>query len=157
MSAPDALHRTNADALNLGHCGGRPVRRLARRISQGRGDDAGGNLGFKRWDTRRACLVAQQAGDTIGHEAFLPAPDSRLADTCIAHDLRGAAAVCRQQYDLCPPDVFLRCVSVRHDRVQVATVCGTHVNFDAGAHPADSHSSDIAGIPNRTQTSDFIH
>ena len=45
MSAPDALHRTDADALTPGHCGGRPVRRLARRISQGRGDDAGGNLG----------------------------------------------------------------------------------------------------------------
>jgi hypothetical protein len=37
------------------------------------------------------------------------------------------------------------------------TIRGIHFNFDAGAHPADSHSGDPAGIPNRTQTSDFIH
>jgi hypothetical protein len=135
MLAPDALHRTDADALNLGHGGGGPVRRLAGRISLGGRDDAGCNPGFERWDTRRACLVTQQASDTIGHEAFLPALDNRLADTCIAHDLGGAAAVRRQQYDLCPPDVLLRSVSVRHDRVQLATICGTHFNFDAGSHP----------------------
>jgi hypothetical protein len=73
----------------------------------------------------RRGLVAQQARDTIGHEAFLPAPDGRLADTRITHDLGRAAAVCRQQHDLCSPDVLLRSVSVRHDRVQPDTVRGT--------------------------------
>jgi hypothetical protein len=31
------------------------------------------------------------------------------------------------------------------------------LNFDAGAHPADSHCGNVEGILNRTQTSDFIH
>jgi hypothetical protein len=43
VSAPDALHRTDADALNLGHGGGGPVRRLARWTAR-RGDDARRNL-----------------------------------------------------------------------------------------------------------------
>jgi transposase len=49
------------------------------------------------------------------------------------------------------PDVLLRSVSVRHDGVQLATIRGTHLNFDASAHQADSHFADLAGIPNRTQ------
>ena len=151
MPAPDALHRTDTDALDLGHGGGGPVRRLARRIGPGRRDDARHHFGFERRDARRACLVTQQASDTIGHKAFLPAPDSRLADTGIAHDLGCATAVCRQQDDPCPPDMLLRSVSVRHDRVQLVTIRGTHFNFDAGAHPADSHFSAITGIPNRTR------
>ena len=133
--------------LELGHRGGGPVRRLARRIGLGRGDDARRNLGFERRNARRPRLVAQQARDTIGHEAFLPAPDSRLADAGVAHDLGRAAAVRRQQHDLGPPDMLLRAVPVRHDRVQLATIRGTHVNFDAGAHPADSHVSENRGNP----------
>jgi hypothetical protein len=31
------------------------------------------------------------------------------------------------------------------------------LNFDAGAHTADSHRGDVKGIPIRTRTSDFIH
>jgi hypothetical protein len=46
VPAPDALHRTDADALKLGHGRGHPVRRLARRINLGRGDDASRNIGF---------------------------------------------------------------------------------------------------------------
>jgi len=37
------------------------------------------------------------------------------------------------------------------------TIRSTQLNFNAGAHPADSHSSDITRIPNWTQMSDFIH
>jgi hypothetical protein len=47
--------------------------------------------------------------------------------------------------------------SFRHDRVQLDTIRGTHCNFNAGAHPADSHFSKAEGILNRTQTSGFIH
>jgi hypothetical protein len=46
---------------------------------------------------------------------------------------------------------------VRHDRIQLDTIRRTHVDFDTGAHPADSHVSTIAGIRIRTQMSDFIH
>jgi hypothetical protein len=62
-----------------------------------------------------------------------------------------------QQHDPCPPDVLLRSVSVGYDRLQLVTIRATHVNLDAGAHPADSHFSEIAGIPNRTRMSGFIH
>jgi hypothetical protein len=147
VSAPDALHRADADALHHLRYGGRcPVRRLCRWTSLRGGHETGCNLGFERRDTRRPRLVTQHARDTICHEALLPAPDSRLADNGIAHDLRGAATVCRQQHDPRTPDVLLRSVSVRNDRVQLATIRGTHLNVDASAHPADSHFADLAGI-----------
>jgi hypothetical protein len=157
VAAPDALHRADTDALNLGHGGSGPMRCLTRRIGLGRRDHVRHSSGFEARDARRTCLVAQQARDTVGHEAFLPAPHSRFADTRSAHDLSRAAAVRRQQHDLCSPDVLLRSVSVRHDSAQPDTVLGTHCNFDAGAHPADSHFGDAQGILNRTQTSDSIH
>ncbi len=53
--------------------------------------------------------------------------------------------------------MLLRAVSVRHDRIQLDTIRRTHVDFDTGAHPADSHFGDAEGILNRTQTSEFIH
>ena len=49
------------------------------------------------------------------------------------------------------PDMLLRAVAVRHDRLQFVTIRGTYFNFDAGAHTPDSHSSEIAGFLNRTQ------
>jgi hypothetical protein len=102
-------------------------------------------------------LVAQQAGNTIGHEAFLPAPHGGFARAGDTHDLGRAATVCRQQHDLRPPDMLLRTVSVRHDGLQIDTICSVCFNFDAGAHPADSHPSASRGILNRTQTLDFVH
>jgi hypothetical protein len=75
VPAPDALHRADTDALNLGHAGGGPVRHLARWIGPGRSDDACHGPGLERRNARRARLVAQQAGDAIGHEAPLPASD----------------------------------------------------------------------------------
>ena len=157
MSAPDALHRTDADTLEPGHGGGRLVRGLSRRINLGRGDDARRNIGFERRNARRPGLVAQQASDTVRHEAFLPAPDNSLADTGLPHDLGRAATVRCQQHDLSSLAMLLRAVSVRHDRIQLDTIRRTHVDFDTGAHPADSHVSTIAGIRIRTQMSDFIH
>jgi hypothetical protein len=99
----------------------------------------------------------KQAGDTISHEAFLPAPHSCLADTRITHDLGCAAVVRRQQHDLCSPDALLQSVSDRRDRIQPDTIRGIHLNFDTCAHPADSRYRDAGGISNRTQTSDFIY
>jgi hypothetical protein len=133
------------------------VRCLTRRIGLGGGNDARRNIGFERRNARRTGLVAQQASDAIGHEAFLPAPDRRLADIGLPHDLRRAAAVRRQQHDPRPPDMLLRSVAVCHDRLQLDTIRGTHFNLDADTHPADSHSSEITGIPNWTRMSDFIH
>ena len=132
------------------------MRGLSRRINLGRGDDARRNIGFERRNARRPGLVAQQASDTVRHEAFLPAPDNSLADTGLPHDLGRAATVRCQQHDLSPPDMLLRAVSVRHDRIQLDTIRRTHVDFDTGAHPANSHVTTIAGIRIRTQMSDFI-
>jgi hypothetical protein len=157
VPAPYALHRTDAGALKLGHGSRGPMCGLARRIGQRRGDDTRRNLSLDRRDARRVCLVAQRACDTIGHEAFLPAPDSRLADAGFAHNLRRAAILRRQQYDPRPPDMLLRSVSIRHDRLRLKTIRSTQLNFNASAHPAESHSSEITGIQNRTQMSDSIH
>ena len=54
----------------------------------------------------------------------------------------------------CP---LLTAAMILADRVQLSTILGTHCNFDPGAHPANSHASEIAGILDRTQMSDFIH
>jgi hypothetical protein len=157
VSAPDAFHRADTDALNLGYGSADPVRRLVGWIRLGRSDHARHSPGYERRDARRARLVAQQARDTIGREAFLPASHSRLADTRVAHDLGRVAAIRRQQQDLCSPDALPRSVSVRHDRIQPDTTRSIHLNFDACVHPVDSHFGDAAGSPNRTQTSEVIH
>ena len=47
---------------------------------------------------------------------YLPAPDRCLAGVGPAHDLRCAAAVCREQDDLCQPDLLLWTVPTPHDR-----------------------------------------
>jgi hypothetical protein len=53
--------------------------------------------------------------------------------------------------------MLLRAVTVRHHRIQQDTIRGTHFNFDAGAHPADSHLRTTNGIPNRTRPLGFVH
>ena len=156
MLAPDALHRTDTDAGFLGHRSGGPVRRLARRIVQRAGDHTRLHRRFQRRDARRTGLVAQQAGDPIGHVAFLPAPHCRLAGGGTPHDLCCAAAIRRQQHDLCSPDMLLPAVPIRHDRRELLAIRGSYLDYDPGAHASDPHPKPSTGILNRTQPSDFI-
>jgi hypothetical protein len=53
---------------SLANGGGRPVRRLSRRINLGRGDGVRRNIGFERRNVRRPCPVAQQPSDTVAYE-----------------------------------------------------------------------------------------
>jgi len=155
--APDALHRTDADTGRFGHRTCRPVRCLARWIGQRAGDDMLLDRSAEWRDARRAGLIAQQASDTISHESLLPTPDCRLAGVGPAHDLRRAAAVCREQDDLRPPNVLLWAVPIRYDHRKLLAIGGAQLDCDPRAHPPDSHSRAAVGIPNRTQPSEFIH
>ncbi len=132
---------------------------ITRADRPGCGDDAAATSGSSGGMRDGRMLVTSMPATRSVHEALtLPAPDSRLADAGVAHDLGCAAAVRRQQHDLGSPDMLLRAVPVRHDRVQLSTILGTHCNFDPGAHPADSaYPARSRGILNRTQMSDFIH
>src|SRR5260221_6234788 len=63
------------------------------RIGAGHGDDPIDHRLGKRRNARRPRLVAQQAIDAGLHEAFLPAPDHRLALASPPHDRRRPKAI----------------------------------------------------------------
>ena len=155
--APDALHRTDADAAHLGHRSRSPMGRLARWLGQRPRCNVRRHLGRERRDARRTGLVAQQAANPVRHIALLPTPDRRLAGIGTSHDLCRAEALRRQQHDPCAPDVLLRAVPVRRDRRKLPTISRAHFHYDPCAHGADSHPHAPLGILNRTQASDFIH
>ena len=75
MAAPDALHRTDADARALAMA--RAVQCVVSPggVRQRQGHDPFSHLLTERRDARRSGLVAQQAVDAPPHEALLPAPD----------------------------------------------------------------------------------
>src|SRR5262245_10182131 len=154
---PDALHRGHADAGRLGHGGSGPVVRLVRRLDGGQGHDPVDDLLAERRHPRGTGLVAQQPIDPFLGEAFLPAPDAGLGLTRPAHDLDGAEAARRKQYDLGPPGMLLRGVAVADDRLQAAAINGAEGDGDTGAHAAKSHGPSPSGIPSWIQPSDLIH
>jgi len=154
---PDALHRGDADAGRPGHGGTGPVGRLAGRFTQRQGDHLLDDRVGQRWHARRPGLVAQQPLDAFLGEALLPAPDRRLGDAGLAHDGVGAQARGGEQHDPAAPDVLLRSVAVRDDRLEAGSVVGADGKADPGAHPADSHDRIRAGILSGTLMSDFIH
>ena len=63
---PDALHGTDADARCLGHSRARPMRRFARRLFHGQGDDALRNGGIELRDARWPRLVVQKPFHAFG-------------------------------------------------------------------------------------------
>jgi hypothetical protein len=131
------------------------VRGLARQIEQG--DNALLDGGRQGRDARRTGLVAQQAFDPLGHKPLLPTPDCRLAGARAAHDLRRAAAVCRQQHDVRSPHMLLSGIPICHDRHEPFAISGTYLDDDARAHAADSHLPASRGILIRTHPYGFIH
>ena len=138
VRAPDALHRAGADPDRLGHGGGRPVRRLVRRVAGRQLDHAVDHRLRQGRDARGPGLVAQEPGHALAHEPLLPAPDARLGHPGPAHDRARPAAVGRGQDDLRPPDVLLRAVPIRHHRLQTGTVGGGQLDGDPFAHPRNS-------------------
>jgi len=115
------------------------------------------DLRRQRRDARWPSLVAEQPIDAFSHEAFLPAPDSRLGLVGEPHDLNGAAAIRREQHDPGTPNVFLRTVAVGRYGLEPEVVNGAEFDDNAGAHGRDSHDRTRQGIRNRTPLSGFIH
>jgi hypothetical protein len=72
MPAPDALHRTDADADVASHCDRGPVGGFTGCCGLRGRNDAGLDFSPEWWDARRSSLVAQQAGDAFGQEPLLP-------------------------------------------------------------------------------------
>ena len=157
VGTPNALRGAEADADDLRHRPARPVRDLAGRLRQSEGDDALGYIRRQGRDTRRPCLVPQQAVYARLHEPLLPAPHGTFGLAGAAHDLAGAATVRRQQDDLRPPDMLLWTVPVRHDRFETSPISGADLNDDTWAHPSDSHAHSLSGIPFRILPSGSIH
>ena len=85
VAAPDALHRTDADAARLRHRRCRPVRRLGGRARERQSHDLLDHLTRQRRDARRPGLVAQQAVHAGLHEPLLPAPDGGLGHARLEH------------------------------------------------------------------------
>ena len=139
---PDALHRADAEPAGRGHRRRRPVGHLAGRrlVERARHHRLDHGLGQRR-NACRPGLVVHQTVHAVRHEAFLPAPDAGLRHPGPAHHRGGAAAVCGRQDDPRPPDVLLRAVAVRHDRLEPSTIGGAHVDLDSLAH---GHSLRIA-------------
>jgi hypothetical protein len=135
VGPPDPLHRADAEPAGHGHRRRRPVGHVVRRwlFQRSPHHPLDHGLGQGR-DACRPGLVVQQTVHAVGHEPLLPAPDAGLRHPGPAHDRDGAAAVPRRQDDPRPPDVFLRAVPVRHDRLEPSTISGTHVDLDALAH-----------------------
>jgi len=105
----------------------------------------------------RAGLVAHQAGDTIRHEAFLPAPNCRFAGVGAAHDFRRAVAIRREQDDLCPPNVLLWAVPIRYDRHKPLAIIGFQLALTPVRTCQIRTHHAVGGIPNRIQLLGFIH
>src|SRR3974390_3167756 len=95
MSAPDTLHRTDADPSRLRHCRARPMAGCWRRPRQGHGDNPFGHFRAQRWNTRGARLVAPKPRRALVPEPFLPAPDHRLGLAGGAHDFGSAITLGR--------------------------------------------------------------
>jgi len=131
--------------------------RLRWRLGLGERHDTFGDVRPQRLDARGACLIVQETVITGLHEAFLPAPNTGLRLTGLAHDFIGANAVRAQQDDLGPPDMLMWCVAIPRERRQTAAITGLESNENSGSHAPDSHAMSPAGIPSRIQMLDLIH
>jgi hypothetical protein len=88
VRGPDPLHGAQGQAGGFGHGPAGPVRRLARRLAAGQGDDRSHDPIRRARLSRLAGPVAQQPIDAGFGEALLPAPDRRPADPGATRDLR---------------------------------------------------------------------
>jgi hypothetical protein len=157
MGTPDALNRTDADPDRGGHGWAGPMSHPCRWPSERQGDHALRNRRIERRDARGARLVAPQTGGAFGAEPLLPAPDDGLGLAGALHDLVRPVAGSRQQDDLGAPNVLLRAVPVRHDRLEIGTVRGTQMKLGSRVHTPDSHVRPRSGIHKRIEPLEFIH
>ena len=157
VTAPDALHRTHADADRLGHRRAGPMRRFVRRLLHGQRDDALVDRRIELRDARGPCLVAQKTVHAFDGEALLPAPDTGLGLAGLAHDRVSADACRAEQHDLRPPHVLLRRVAVPDQSAEPIKVRRRDGKGNTRSHGVDSHVASPPGIPPGIQMSDAIH
>ena len=110
------------------------MRRLARRLGKRQGNHAFRHIARKGGMRDGRVLSRSRPSAPHLHEPLLPAPDGSLCYARRAHDLGRAAAVARQEHDLCPPNVFLWAVAVGHDGEQTFAVARRDIDSDPGAH-----------------------
>ena len=157
MSAPDPLHRTDADASGLRHRRARPMAAGRWRSRQRQGHHPFGHLKAQRRNARGACLVAPKPRRALVVEPFLPAPDHGLGFAGVAHDFGSATTIGRHKHNLCPPAVLLPAVAVSHYRLKRAAVDRTQLNVCSLVHSSNSHTRVRQGIPERIELSDLVH
>lgn len=126
--------------------------RLQRHRNDGRRSVAG-----DRHPARWPGLVAEQAGDALGHEPLLPAPDRGLRCTGCGHDSVRADAVRAQKDDPGAPVMLLRRVAVGDEGFESLTISLAKGNGYTCAHARASQARISMGILRRTQPSRSIH
>jgi hypothetical protein len=127
------------------------------RIGAGQGDDPIDDRLGQRRDARRPGFVAKQAVDASLHEAFLPAPDHRLALAGLPHDRRRSKAIGGEQHDPAARSMLLWTISVGCHRFQAGAIGSVGCDDDPLAHSQDSHAGQFVGILKGTQSSGWIH
>ena len=120
---------------------------FARRFAERQIDDAFDELLSQSRLARRARLVAQQTIDALAHEALLPAPDDRLRQSGLAHDLHRAAAVGGGEDDPGASRVLLRTVVIPDDPIKARAVLGRDVNNNACSHARSMNQISALGNP----------
>lgn len=157
MRFPDAPDCAGADAGDRRHHVGRPVRRLARRISKRQGHHTLGDIGTEPHNARRPRLVAQETLDAFCGEALLPAPYAGLRFAGLSHDFDSPDAIGTQQDDLGPPDVLLGRIAIPGQGHQALVIGWRNGERYSCAHAPDSHANAAKGIPYRTLMSGGNH
>jgi len=123
---------------------------------------AGGNgaLGESRIelsDARRPRLLAQEAFEALGGEAFMPAPDAGLGLASLVHDRVRGRPFGAQQHDPGAPNMLLWSAPISNQRTKPIKIGGEDGKGNAPSHPPDSHPANQPGIPKGIQMSDLIH
>jgi len=157
VGLPDFLHRRDRETDGLGHGARRPVRGfVVRRLQRHRHDGGGAVVGHRR-HAGRSRLVAQKACDALLHEPRLPAPDRGLRRAGRGHDAVRPDPVGAQQHDPGAPDMLLRRVAIRDQRLKPLPVRLAEGDGYVLAHAPDSHAPMSRGIPSRTHPCRSIH
>ena len=134
MAAPDLMHRAGAQVYLPGHGPHRPVRGPRRRGTLRLGQHCL-YLGLRRGGLAgRPRLVMEQTLHPFLHVPLLPPPHSGLG--CARLGLDGTRAQPRVggQDDLAAPNVLLRSLRCRHQRLQLVALLRRHSKGNASAH-----------------------
>ena len=155
MGAPDALHGRDADAGCVRHRRARPVRGFGQRRLHRQRHGALGESRIELLDARRPRLVAQQAFEALGGEAFLQAPDAGLGLASLVHDRVRARTLGAQQHDPGAPNMLLWSAPISNQRAKPIKIGGEDGKGNAPSRPPNSHPANQPGIPKGIQNIRF--